>query len=232
MPARNEGGYLTELLSTILTLKEINEVIIVEGGSSDNTLDIAKQIASENPARVTCIKQTGKGKFNAVLEGAHHSKSKSILIWDADGTVPLDSTRQIIQTANEEELVVIGDRLRGAISKDAMQGLNWLGNWMFAALWGPILRIRPTDIFCGTKIFPKEVFFSVTEEYKENDPYGDIALLFTARKMGLKVIGVPVTYNPRIYGESKMRRWSVGLKFFKLTIISYLNILKLNRNRN
>ena len=70
VPARNEAGHLEQLVNTILSVEEITHVVIVEGGSTDNTYEIAKRLSKLNPSRLTCIKQTGKGKFNAVLEGA------------------------------------------------------------------------------------------------------------------------------------------------------------------
>jgi hypothetical protein len=92
--------------------------------------------------------------------------------------------------------------------------------------WAPINRIKPTDIFCGTKVAPSRVFMNVPAELVTADPYGDIALLLTARKFGIKVSPVKVRYTARVYGESKMRRWKMGYVFLKLTVLSYREILR------
>jgi glycosyltransferase involved in cell wall biosynthesis len=225
VPARNEAGHLEQLVQSILSVEAISRVVIVEGGSTDSTYEIAVELSKLNPNRVTCTKQTGKGKFNAVLEGASMFKSDFTMIWDADGTVPVESSRMIIKSSLDCGSLSMGDRLRGEISPGAMQFANRVGNWLFAIAWSPINRIKPTDIFCGTKVAPSEVFTNVPQKLISNDPYGDIALLLTARQLGIKITPTPVKYTARIYGESKMRRWKMGFIFLKLTCISYSQLL-------
>jgi hypothetical protein len=67
---------------------------------------------------------------------------------------------------------------------------------------------------------------NVPERFVSADPYGDIALLLTARKLEIKVSPVEVRYTARMYGESKMRRWKMGHIFLKLTGLSYREILR------
>lgn len=97
VPARNEAGHLKTLIESISSVAEIDKIVIVEGGSTDNTFEIAIQIASQKPERITCLKQTGKGKFNAVLEGVKSQNTKFSMIWDADGTVPVSASSLIIK---------------------------------------------------------------------------------------------------------------------------------------
>jgi glycosyltransferase involved in cell wall biosynthesis len=226
VPARNEAGHLEQLVKSILSVDAISRLVIVEGGSTDDTYEIAMALSKSHPNRVTCTKQTGKGKFNAVLEGASMFESDFIMIWDADGTVPVESSRLIIKSSLDSGSFSMGDRLRGEIAPGAMQFANRVGNWFFAILWSPINRIKPTDIFCGTKVAPSKVFSNVPQEMIENDPYGDIALLLTARHLGIKITPIPVKYTARVYGESKMRRWKMGFIFLKLTYLSYSQLFK------
>ena len=226
VPARNEAGHLEQLVNSILSVEEITNVVIVEGGSTDNTYELAEKLSKLNPNRLLCIKQTGKGKFNAVLEGASMHKTDFTMIWDADGTVPIESSKKIINKALLENCFSMGDRLRGDIEPGAMQFANKIGNWLFALAWAPINRIKPTDIFCGTKVAPSEVFAKVPKVFASADPYGDIALLITARRLKIKVSPVTVRYTARVYGESKMRRWKMGFIFLKLTLLAYRELLQ------
>jgi glycosyltransferase involved in cell wall biosynthesis len=221
VPARNEAGHLASLIEDILSVSEISRVVIVEGGSTDNTYQLATEIALKNQSRITCLKQTGKGKFNAVLEGATHHKADFTMIWDADGTVPVESTKKIINQSLMTGNFVMGDRLRGEIGPGAMQFANKIGNWVFAILWSPINKIRPTDIFCGTKVGPTSVFLSAPNRLAAADPYGDISLLLSSRLLNIPVSAVCVSYRARVYGVSNMRRWKMGVIFFKLTLMSY-----------
>ena len=226
VPARNEAGHLKTLIESISSVAQIDKIVIVEGGSTDDTFEIATQIASQQPERITCLKQSGKGKFNAVLEGVKSQNTEFSMIWDADGTVPVSASILIIKKALAEQCFSMGDRLRGRIEPGAMQIANKIGNWIFAILWAPIIKRRPTDIFCGTKVGPTEVFKKVLPEMISRDPYGDISLLLSARLLGVAINPVTVDYNSRVYGESKMRRWKMGYVFLKLTGLSYREILR------
>jgi glycosyltransferase involved in cell wall biosynthesis len=230
IPARNESGHLDEIVNGIKGVTEIDYIIIVEGGSTDGTFEIATKLAELDPKKVFCLKQSKKGKFNAVLEGSNHMKSDFVVVWDADGTVPVNSTRALITTALKDNSLMIGDRLRGRIEAGAMQKANRIGNWAFAFAWAPILKSKPTDIFCGTKVGPSAIFRKIPIYFTQNDPYGDIAILISARMLNVPINSLPVDYTERVYGESKMRRWLMGVTFLKLTLSSYKYLLLRRRD--
>jgi glycosyltransferase involved in cell wall biosynthesis len=226
VPARNESGHLNEVLRNILSVSEINEIVIVEGGSTDDTWDVAQQLAKTHPEIIKTYKQTGKGKFNAVMEGALASSSQLVLIWDADGTVPLEDSQRVVSRSLETSNPAIGDRLRGKIEPGAMQAANWIANWGFAILWAPILRDKPRDMLCGTKIFPREIFTEMPSWLIEADPYGDFALVGHARLRKLKIESCMVNYGARTYGQTNIHRWSGGVLLLKATFRIYWMIIR------
>lgn len=228
VPAKNEAGHLRHVIEEIKQVKEISEIIIVEGGSADDTLFEARNIALENPYLIRVAVQNGKGKFNAVRQGAELCRESLILIWDADGTVPLESTQSIISIALNSGSPAIGNRLRGRIERGAMYKANYLGNWFFAILWAPLMKGRVVDLLCGTKIFTKNVYLSIPEWIAARDPYGDFSLLISARILGEDVLSIPVNYEKRKYGETNIHRWTGGLKLIWVTILAYLSFLKAN----
>lgn len=222
IPARNESGHLREVVGHVLSLPEIQDIILVEGGSTDDTYVVAKEIATLDPKRIRALKQSGKGKFDAVLEGAAICRESLIIIWDADGTVPLQATKEVINRALETNNPCMGDRLRGVIEAGAMQRANWIGNWVFAILWSPILKSKPRDMLCGTKVFPRIVFEEIPDWLVAKDPYGDFALVATARSLGYRIESVVVDYRARTYGETNIHRWSGGLHLLRATLATYL----------
>jgi len=218
VPARNEAGHLITVIDHILQIPQINEIVIVEGGSTDNTLEVASQIAASNTSKIRVTTQTGTGKFNAVLEGSKICKSDFLVIWDADGTISAADSVRIILTALESNSAATGNRLRGHMEKGSMRFANKIGNWFFAILWIPILKMKPIDLLCGTKIFPREVFEELPSHLIKVDPYGDFALLAGAKSVGLKISSVTVDYDARKYGQTNIRRWSGGLMLLLTTL--------------
>jgi glycosyltransferase involved in cell wall biosynthesis len=226
VPARNESGHLWELVEHIQSLPEISEIVIVEGGSSDDTWTVAQEIEKNSGGFVRSIQQTGNGKFNAVLDGSRICTATLAIIWDADGTVSQTDTKKILEKSLETQSPVIGNRLLGHIHKDSMRPANWIGNWVFAILWSPLLMTYPRDMLCGTKIFPIYIFNELPEWLKSIDPYGDFALVAFAKSKGLKIHSIPVDYYPRTYGSTNINRWSGGIRLLVTTLRIYIWALR------
>ena len=222
VPARNEAGRLRSLIQEIMSIQLIMQIVIVEGGSSDNTLDIARELEGIYPDFIKTIQQSKSGKFNAVLEGASFCDQDQIIIWDADGTVPWQSNQILLQSATKYKVSVIGNRLKGKMEIGAMRRANFIANWVFAFLWWPYHGMFAADMLCGTKIFPKEVFIKMPKKWTLMDPYGDFALVANAIRLDYKIKSIPVNYNARTYGETNIHRWVGGIQLLKITSYLYL----------
>lgn len=229
VPAKNEEGRLNSLIQEILTIKEINQIIIVEGGSNDKTKEIGLSLAKTYTNKIVYLEQTGKGKFNAVLNGADCAKNKFIIVWDADGTVPLSDTKTLIKLALEKKCIVFGNRLKGEIEKGAMQKANYIANWGFALIWSPFTDWKPIDLLCGTKIFPKKIINNIPNKILKTDPYGDFSILTGAVISKEKVLSIKVNYKKRTYGKTNIKRWSGGIQLLRTTFYFYLNYFKLQK---
>jgi glycosyltransferase involved in cell wall biosynthesis len=214
-----------------MQVNEISQIIIVEGGSTDDTLKEAHQLARENSALIQVTRQYGRGKFDAVRHASQLCDRSLIIIWDADGTVPLSSVKDLVASALNSGNAIIGNRLRGKIEKDAMRKANYIGNWLFAILWAPLLQGKVVDLLCGTKIFTKEVYESIPDRVARHDPYGDFSLLLSARLCGLKIDSLPVHYLKRQYGVTNIKRWSGGIRLIKVTLFAYSYLWKIRKNQ-
>ena len=221
IPACNEAGQLAKLINQVNEIEKISEIFIVEGGSKDNTWQVAIQMQEKYTQKVRAIKQTGKGKFNAVLEGAAASNEQFIMIWDADATVSLKSSLALIEIAGQQDQFIMGDRLKGKNEKKSFRILNKLGNYFFSILWLPILNFKLIDLFCGTKIFPKSLIQNFDQKLKSVDNYGDLTLIFAAKSTGMKIVSNPVEYLARTYGTTNMMRWTTARRFLKITFLAY-----------
>ena len=221
VPARNEAGHLEAVIAHILKHPKISRIVICEGGSTDDTWGVAQAICAKYPQKMLLIKQSGTGKANAVLEAAQFCKTDLILIWDADGTVSNADTERIIEMAVKHSGGAIVDRLRGNMAKGSMRFANLIGNWCFAFMWSPLTGRKPSDMLCGTKVFPSEVFLDLPQSFSKYDPYGDFALMATALRKGFIVNSVVVDYDARTYGQSNIHRWSGGMQLLRFTLLVY-----------
>ena len=219
--ARNESGHIAELFERVPHMGSGTEIIFIEGNSTDDTYDmIASEIAKRPDCNCKLLKQTGKGKGNAVRNGFDAATGDILMILDADITVPPeDLTRCYSIIAGGLGEFVNGVRLVYPMQDEAMRFLNLLGNkffsWAFSWLIGQPIR----DTLCGTKVLWKKDYERIAHNRKyfgDFDPFGDFDLLFGAARLNLKIVEVQIRYRARRYGETNISRWSHGWLLLKM----------------
>ncbi|KGM55119.1 glycosyl transferase [Lysobacter daejeonensis GH1-9] len=213
--ARNEAGNIDNIVRRVKNMGPDDELIFIEGGSSDDTWDRIVQAQKDNPHRNIVIgKQDGKGKGDAVRKGFAMASKDILMILDADLTVPPEDLPKFYDALVSGKAEFInGSRLVYPMEKEAMRFLNMLGNKFFAAAFSFVLGQRFKDTLCGTKVLTRENYQRLARNrsyFGEFDPFGDFDLIFGASRMGLKVIEVPITYRERTYGETNISRWRHG----------------------
>lgn len=217
VPARNERGNIEPIVKRIPALGTSTEIVFVEGGSTDGTLDECHRIAKKYPKKnIRVLVQSKKGKGNAVYEGFEAASGDVVVILDSDLAIPPEELTGVLAAhlsgAGE---VVIASRMIYSIPTGAMPLLNHLGNLFFAQTYGWLLGQPRTDLFAGTKLFRKSDYLRIAAlrpYLGTRDLWGDLDLLLGAAKLGLKIQDVPVHYHPRVYGTSNMNS-GVFLRF-------------------
>lgn len=97
IPAYNEGRVLGHTVRSVLKSKHKKlEVIIVDDGSTDNTAQIAKQLATKS-RQVTLIRQENQGKSNALNRGIRQASGEIVICVDADTTFPPQTVRKLVR---------------------------------------------------------------------------------------------------------------------------------------
>ena len=223
--ARNEAGHIEELLARIPEMGGGTDIVFVEGNSTDDTFaTIQRCIAAHPERRCQLLKQTGKGKGDAVRLGFEQATGDILMILDADITVPPeDLPRFYALLTNGAAEFVNGVRLVYPMADDAMRFLNLLGNkffsWAFSWLLGQPIR----DTLCGTKVLWRSGYQRIAEQrayFGEFDPFGDFDLLFGAARLNLKILEVPIRYRARRYGETNISRWRHGWLLLKMVVFA------------
>jgi SAM-dependent methyltransferase len=217
IPARNEAGNIAAAIERMPLLGSATEVLFVEGHSSDDTwAEIERVCASySGPLQLRALRQSGRGKADAVWLGFDQAEGEVLMILDADLTVrPEDLPRFYKALAEGRGEFVNGCRLVYPRTSAAMPPLNTAANRFFAAAFSWLLRQRLKDTLCGTKVIWKadyERLKAGRAYFGDFDPFGDFDLLFGASKLNLKIVEVPVRYQERSYGSSNIAHVKEGL---------------------
>jgi hypothetical protein len=216
VPARNESGNIDCILDRCPMMGTRDEIIFVEGNSTDDTWEKIQRAAAayKGPHRLLIAQQKGHGKGDAVRMGFDLATNEILMILDADLTTPPEELPKFYSAilANKAEFVN-GSRLVYPMEKQAMRFFNILANKFFAVTFSFVLGQRFKDTLCGTKVISRAHYqrLAATRDFFGNfDPFGDFDLLFGAARMGLKIVEIPIHYRERTYGTTNIERWRHG----------------------
>jgi SAM-dependent methyltransferase len=225
IPCRNEAGHIEPLVQRLPDLAPGSEFLFVEGGSKDDTdAVIRKAIAAHPERRLRLLKQTGKGKGDAVRLGFAEARGDVLAILDSDmGVAPEDLDRFVDALARGKGEFLNGSRLVYPMEGRAMRFLNLIANKMFALLFSWVLGQQVRDTLCGTKVLYRADYEQIAANrayFGDFDPFGDFDLLFGAARLNLKIVDLPIRYHERTYGETNISRFSHGLLLLAMSLFA------------
>jgi 2-polyprenyl-3-methyl-5-hydroxy-6-metoxy-1,4-benzoquinol methylase len=203
VPCYNEAGNIEECVRRVPAMGSHTEVIVVDDGSRDSTADLVKPELNPD-VEVRCISyQPNRGKLNAVRTAFQAARGDILMILDADMTVPPEDLPSFYRPLHEGLADFInGTRLIYPMATGAMKMQNFFGNKMFGVLVSWLTGVHLSDTLCGTKAFFREDYRHFSMGY---DPWGDFDYLFGSSQRTCKVLEVPVHYQERRAGQSKMK---------------------------
>jgi glycosyltransferase involved in cell wall biosynthesis len=221
VPARNEAGNVVNILERIPEMGGGTEIVFVEGNSTDDTFETIKhEVAARPEKNCQILKQSGKGKGDAVRLGYQEAKGDIFMILDADLTVPPEDLPRFYEAIVQGKGDFInGVRLVYPMEKQAMRFFNLLGNKFFSLAFSWLLGQPVKDSLCGTKVLRRadyELIARNRDYFGNFDPFGDFDLLFGAAKQTLKIVDLPIRYRERTYGTTNIQRWSHGWLLLKM----------------
>jgi SAM-dependent methyltransferase len=225
VPARNEAGNIAAIFDRTPQMGRGTELVFVEGHSTDSTYDtIASEIARHSEWRCQLIRQTGKGKGDAVRLGFAQAHGDVLMILDADLTVaPEDLPRFYDALQSGKGDFINGVRLVYPMEKQAMRFFNLIGNKLFSLAFSWLLGQSVKDTLCGTKVLWAADYRRIANQrayFGDFDPFGDFDLLFGAAKLNLKIIDLPIRYRERTYGTTNIQRWRHGWLLLQMVVFA------------
>ena len=201
------------------------ELIFVEGHSRDNTWQAIEALPDTfEHGRIIKMRQTGKGKGNAVREGFRAASGDILMILDADLTMPPEDLPKFVEVlVSGKGDFANGVRLIYPMDGKAMKFANLCANKAFSILFSWLLGQPVKDTLCGTKALWRADYERIERGrsyFGDFDPFGDFDLLFGADKQNLKIVDVPIRYKERFYGETNIQRWRHGAILFRMVVFA------------
>ena len=204
LPAKNEAARLAgavEQLSPWLDLLGAELVIAVDVGSTDNTAEIAVELASKDE-RLRTLTSDFSGKGAAVKAGVEHARGVVVVTADTDLAVDPSNFGALVDRARDGVVAMASRSVAGSqrVGEPLSRFIAGRGfNFVVRALVLPTIR----DSQCGFKAFGREVGLELLSRTRSMGWAFDVEFLAHARKAGLELVEVPVTWQ---YGHGSAVR--------------------------
>ena len=197
IPAHNEAQRLPPSLEQIDNFLQeqsySTEVIVVENGSSDGTIEIAKSFEKNMPF-LRVFHEEARGKGLAIKRGMLEAVGQYRFLCDADLSMPIEQVNRFLPPNLESVGVGIGSReVPGSRRYNEPPYRHFIGrifNTMVRWLVLPGLQ----DTQCGFKCFRDEVAEAVFPLQRLDGMSFDAEVLYIARKKGFKIVEVPIDW--------------------------------------
>jgi len=195
IPAINEEQSLEYVLAAIPG-DEVTEIILVDGGSTDNTVSVAKL------AGALVVNQSRRGYGLACATGVDQASGEVVVFMDADGADDPAQIHDLISPLQDGVTdMVLGSRLAGNISKGAMPWHQRFGNWLSALLIRGLYGLQITDLSPFRAVRREKLLDLGMQEMTYGWP---TEMITKAARQGWRIVEIPVNYHPRLAGESKI----------------------------
>ncbi len=226
IPCYNEEGNLKKgVLDQVATFLETQsyewEVIVADDGSTDNSLELCTQFASQHQ-NFKVISLVHGGKPHAIFGGLQKTRGEIVLFTDMDQSTPIAELDKLLIWFEKGYDVVIGSR---GLERDGFSFIRQITSRGFRIVRGLALLPDIKDTQCGFKMFRssviKEIFPLLSFFASPRSSKGwvvsafDVELLFIAEKWGFPIKEVEVEWQHR--DESTTKGNQVG-KFFRESI--------------
>lgn len=207
IPARNEEENLAYVLPRIPQF--VSEVILVDGHSTDATVEVARQICPN----ISILHQHGNGKGNALRQGFVACTGDIIVTLDADGSTDPTELPVFVDALMQGYDFAKGSRfLKGGGSQD----ITWLravGNSYLRFTVNRLFGTHFSDLCYGYNAFKRTCLDSVVLDCDGFEI--EAQLYLRVHKARFAIIEVPSIEYPRLYGKSNLRTFRDGRRIFQ-----------------
>jgi glycosyltransferase involved in cell wall biosynthesis len=195
IPALNEAECLKSLLQE-LPRSLLHQTIVVDNGSTDDTAAVARA------AGVQVVSEPQRGYGAACAAGVAAATGDILVFMDGDGSfLPQEMAQLIVPIVEDRADLVLGTRLRGGMVSGSMPPHQLYGNRLVAWLVYTFYGVELTDLGPFRAIRCR----LLDELAMQERTYGwPIEMMVKAARRRARILEIPVSYRPRLAGESKV----------------------------
>ncbi len=204
VPVYNEEKTVGVIIKKLLAVSVINEIIVVNDGSTDGTAAALKKFSEK---KVVIIRKENGGKGSAIQAGLQRVTSSHVLIQDADLEYdPIDIPVLFDPIQRGRVSIVYGSRFLGP----HLNLLFWhrVGNHFLNFIINILFNTTLSDMETCYKLLPTDVFRSLNITSNNFDMEPEITCKLLVR--GYKIYEVPISYIGRDFSQGKKITWRDG----------------------
>jgi glycosyltransferase involved in cell wall biosynthesis len=217
MPCLNEAETLEAcIVKAQRALQEAHiagEIVIADNGSTDGSVQIAERLG----AKVVNVQAKGYG--SALMGGIAAASGQYVVMGDADDSYDFGHIPRFVEQLRKGAQVVMGNRFKGGIQKNAMPPLHrYFGNPALTRLGRLFFKSPVGDFYCGLRGFRKDAYERMG--LRTTGMEFATEMVVKATLLELRIAEVPTTLSPD--GRNRpphLRTWRDGwrtLRFFLL----------------
>ena len=220
IPAYNERATIREVIERVkkadsLGLKK--EIIVVDDASKDGTQEIIQELREADSTVRAIFHERNLGVGAAWRDGIAISTGDILLRQDADTEYQPEDFPLLLRPILEEKAdIVYGSRILGFDKSVYLYKMYLWGGFVVNWLINCFIGTRLTDTLTASKAFHKRIFEKITLESKHFEIEAELTA--KARRAGLRIIEVPITYRARSFEEGKKIRWHHAFPLMKAAL--------------
>jgi len=224
IPAHNEENRLPNSLEQVFRFLEkqpfTSEVIVVENGSSDKTLQVAQAFASQHE-NFHVIQNDWRGKGLAIQRGVKEARGEYLFLCDADLSMPVEEISKFLPPQLKNVDIAIASREAPGSVRYNEPYYRHLTGRVFNTLIRLLVLPSLQDTQCGFKCIRADVAGDIFPYQTLTGWAFDVELLYIARHHGYKIIEIPIHWY--FNADSKISVFRDSLRMF-------LDLLLIRRN--
>lgn len=217
IPCYNESQVLKKTFDSLdksLENKKFKfEIIFINNGSTDNSIEILNSIKKEN-SNIVVLNTLNKGKGLAIKEGILNSKYNKVLFLDADLSVGIEELKN--EMLESEEILYIGSRKIG--TEKGTPFIRRLAGNILNLIIRKLLNLPYKDTQCGFKFISTNNIIKIAKNLSVDGFMYDLDFILTAKKYNLKIEEIPIQYNHNLNTSVSLLKdpWKMLSDIFKI----------------